>query len=200
MTRTVSLLEQARVASPCSVPWEAMKGDDRVRFCDACKLSVYNLSAMGREEAEELIRNREGRMCVNFYRRADGTILTRDCPVGLRAARLRFARMMGGVAAGVAFLLTAVGVFGKRGNGSNRLREMEPFSRVYAWFNPAPPAPPIGRYTLGITISHTPAQMQRIRDYVENARADREKRNAKQHKMSRLAEFDPERHEKRDLR
>ncbi len=142
----MNLLDHVRIASPCPMSWDEMRGNERVRFCQKCSLHVYNVAEMTRAEAEALIIEKEGRLCARLYRRADGTILTRDCPVGLRAARLRYARMMGGIAAAVAFLLSAGGVLGKRGNGSNRLREMEPFSRVYAWFNPAPPAPPKARF------------------------------------------------------
>jgi hypothetical protein len=62
-----------------------MQGDDKVRFCGECRLNVYNLSAMTRREAEEKVRQREGRLCVRFYQRADGTVLTQDCPRGLAA-------------------------------------------------------------------------------------------------------------------
>lgn len=72
-----------------------MVGDDRVRHCAECKLNVYNLSAMTRREAEELIASREGRLCVRFFRRPDGTILTRDCPVGFRAVVARVSRVAG---------------------------------------------------------------------------------------------------------
>ncbi|WP_301002384.1 hypothetical protein [Capsulimonas corticalis] len=33
---------------------------------------------------------KEGRLCVRFYQRKDGTMITRDCPVGVRIARRRF--------------------------------------------------------------------------------------------------------------
>src|SRR5581483_9913884 len=36
-----------------------------------------------------LVRDKEGRMCVRMYQRADGTVLTSDCPVGVRRERLR---------------------------------------------------------------------------------------------------------------
>ena len=75
-------LENVRVASPCQTSWEKMQGDDRVRHCQECKLNVYSLSEMTRKDAERLIAKSEGRLCVRFYRRADGTILTRDCPKG----------------------------------------------------------------------------------------------------------------------
>lgn len=91
MQETVPVLEGLSVASPCTVSWDTMKGDDRVRHCGACRLNVFNLSAMSRREAEALVRKKEGRLCVRFYRRADGTVLTKDCPVGIRAIRRRIA-------------------------------------------------------------------------------------------------------------
>jgi hypothetical protein len=67
-----------------------MDGDDKVRFCSACRKNVYNLSAMPRPEAEALV-NREESMCVRFFRRSDGTVLSGDCPVGLKRWRRRLA-------------------------------------------------------------------------------------------------------------
>jgi hypothetical protein len=99
MPKDGSPLENLRVASPCTVSWDAMKGDDRVRHCGQCRLNVYDLSALTAPAAERLLREREGRLCVRYFRRADGTVLTRDCPVGLRAVRLRFARWTAAAAA-----------------------------------------------------------------------------------------------------
>jgi len=94
-------VDQVRVASPCHANWDDMEGDEKVRFCGACRLHVYNLSAMDVEEAAERIGEHEGRLCVRFYHREDGTVLTQDCPVGQeRKARRRKAAACG-VAAGV---------------------------------------------------------------------------------------------------
>ena len=82
-------LDSIRVASPCSADWNAMPGDERVRFCGSCQKNVYDLSAMTRPEAQALIFATEGNLCAQFYRRADGTILTRDCPIGLLQADAR---------------------------------------------------------------------------------------------------------------
>jgi hypothetical protein len=46
---------------------------------------------MSRQEAEDLITKTEGRLCVRFYRRADGSVLTQNCPVGLKALKRRVA-------------------------------------------------------------------------------------------------------------
>jgi hypothetical protein len=88
-TRLPVLLENLRIATPCNADWDDMTGDDRVRFCGRCEKNVYNLSAMPRAEAEALVGAKEGRMCVRFYQRTDGTVLTADCPVGVRRQRLR---------------------------------------------------------------------------------------------------------------
>lgn len=82
-------LDQIRIATPCSVPWSAMKGDDRVRFCDACGKHVYNIAAIPTQESLEAIQEAEGRLCVRLHRRRDGTVITADCPVGLREAAAR---------------------------------------------------------------------------------------------------------------
>lgn len=91
-TKTISL-DRVQVAKPCPASWEEMKGSDSVRFCSQCQLNVYNLSALTKSEAESLVTRSEGRLCVKFYRRADSTMLTQDCPVGLRAIRKRVSKI-----------------------------------------------------------------------------------------------------------
>jgi hypothetical protein len=100
--RRLAQLNQIEVASPCHVPWEQMAGDEKVRFCEACQLHVYNLSAMDAEEAAERISQDDGRLCVRFYRRTDGTLLTQDCPVGVEAARRRRRHLLQDTAATLA--------------------------------------------------------------------------------------------------
>jgi len=114
-----SSLDLIEVVSPCPASWDEMKGDERVRFCQQCKLNVYNLSEMGREEAEAFVRKHTagqansgtGRTCVRFYRRADGTVLTKDCPVGVRALQQRFVRAVAAIA-GVFVALVSGTLFG----------------------------------------------------------------------------------------
>ncbi|HEU4410090.1 MAG TPA: hypothetical protein VFS43_32850 [Polyangiaceae bacterium] len=85
-------LEDLRVASPCKADWDAMRGNDQVRFCLSCQKNVYNLSGMTRDEATAFVRQNEGgEICVRMYRRADDTVLTGDCPEGARRKRRRLA-------------------------------------------------------------------------------------------------------------
>jgi hypothetical protein len=95
-------LADIRVAAPCPADWDKMTGDERVRFCGGCQKNVYNLSAMTAAEAETLVREREGKLCVRFYRRSDGTMLTDDCAVGVRRRRRR--RAAGGLIAAAALV------------------------------------------------------------------------------------------------
>src|SRR4051794_34167957 len=52
--RALPILDSVRIASPCTASWDAMTGDDQVRFCGQCEKNVYNLSGMAREDAERL--------------------------------------------------------------------------------------------------------------------------------------------------
>jgi hypothetical protein len=98
MTKPTFSLDLVQVASPCHVPWAEMSGDDRKRFCRHCNLHVYNLSDMPRDEAERFVNAAEGRTCIRYFIRYDGTVLTRDCPVGLRAVRQRLVRAVAALA------------------------------------------------------------------------------------------------------
>src|SRR5262249_12234072 len=98
-----------------------MTGTDRVRFCSSCQLNVYNVAAMTGDEVRALITKSEGRICGRLYRRTDGTVITRDCPVGFRAVQRRVRRMAGG---GFATLLSlasvAIGQSAQRETQSDR--------------------------------------------------------------------------------
>jgi len=83
------ILDNIRVASPCTADWSQMTGDERARHCNKCDKQVFDLSEMTRAEAEALIIEKHGKLCARYYRRADGTILTSDCRVGAAAGRKR---------------------------------------------------------------------------------------------------------------
>jgi hypothetical protein len=89
MAQFTDPLSHVRIAAPCRADWEKMRGNERVRFCGECSMNVYNLSNMSKKDAEALILSAEGRLCVRYYHRSDGTILTNNCPVGLQALKRR---------------------------------------------------------------------------------------------------------------
>ena len=106
--RALPMLEDIRIASPCPADWNQMVGDHKSRFCGQCQKNVYNLSAMTREEAELLVLSKEGNLCVQLWKRTDGTVITADCPVGLRRKRMRLAAV---IAVGSGLATSALAVF-----------------------------------------------------------------------------------------
>lgn len=110
MTKFDNPLSNIKIASPCSADWNAMMGDERKRYCSDCKLNVFNLSGMTKAEAENLIIKTEGRLCVRFYRRADGSILTKDCPVGWQAVKRRISKTAAAFASLVFSFLSGFGL------------------------------------------------------------------------------------------
>src|SRR5258708_2138620 len=86
--------QEVRIASPCSADWGRMVGNERVRYCSQCKLDVYNFSEMARAEIEEIVAQREGRLCARFYQRSDGTMMTRNCPARFRVVMQRVSRFI----------------------------------------------------------------------------------------------------------
>ena len=101
------MLDRVSIAAPCPADWDRMPGTDQVGHCRQCNKNVYNLSAMTRRQAEALLREKEGQLCARLYRRADGTILTENCPVGLRAIGRRMSLVAGAAMSAVAALSSA---------------------------------------------------------------------------------------------
>lgn len=106
MSKFESPLDNIKVASPCSANWDEMFGNERKRFCGECKLNVYNLSGMTKYDAENLLVVSEGRLCVRYFQRSDGTILTADCPVGWAKVKQRLSVV---ATAAFSMLLTLLG-------------------------------------------------------------------------------------------
>lgn len=89
---------------------------ERARFCGQCKKNVYDIASMSTAEAELFLQKMafghasdsgsesESRsICLQIYRRADGTVITDDCPVGLRRVRDFWRRLKTSAAALFAF-------------------------------------------------------------------------------------------------
>ncbi|HYO08777.1 MAG TPA: hypothetical protein VER17_07370 [Tepidisphaeraceae bacterium] len=104
-TKSSLRLDVIEIPKPCPADWDDMRGDERVRFCKHCSLNVYNLSAMTRDDAERMVAEAEGKLCVRFYKRLDGTVITQDCGGGWRLAARRVGRF---ASAATAVVLSAV--------------------------------------------------------------------------------------------
>lgn len=82
------------MVAPCHESWDNMSGGDDIRFCGRCRQNVYNLSEMNETQVRELV---QGPACVRFFARGDGTVITKECPSMLEAARRRMVAMAAGV-------------------------------------------------------------------------------------------------------
>lgn len=104
------LTKRTYIASPCTAKWDEMTGDERSRVCAQCDLSVLNASEMTDEEVLRAIMTLQTgkRVCMRIFRRADGTILSKDCPVGVRKlqVRERLRKVAAWVAGGLSMLVS----------------------------------------------------------------------------------------------
>ena len=105
------LVAGLKIASPCSMRFEDMKHTDETykRFCGDCSKNVFDVASMSREQVAQLVEESwrtDGTMpCLRLYRRTDGTVITDDCPVGLRRVRNFYRRLKASAAAFAAFFL-----------------------------------------------------------------------------------------------
>ncbi|NJM53994.1 MAG: hypothetical protein HC846_11765 [Blastocatellia bacterium] len=158
MNKFTNPLNNIKIASPCSADWNEMIGNDQKRFCGSCQKNVYNLSEMTKDEAENLLIDSEGRLCVRFYKRADGTILTQDCPVGWAAFKRRVSKTA------AAFASLIFGVIGGLGVNAlfNKSEESELMGAVA--YQPTPkkkspkpkPSPTFDGATMGAPVQINP--------------------------------------------
>ena len=84
------------IPAPCDADWDSMIGNDRVRCCEHCDLHVTNLSALTKQEAMRLVARSEGRLCVRFVRRIDGSVLSKQMPQKLHRISRRVSRLAAG--------------------------------------------------------------------------------------------------------
>jgi hypothetical protein len=137
MSRGSIPLEIITVPNPCPASWEAMRGGDEVRFCKHCQKNVYDLSAMDRAQAEALVGANEGHMCVRFYRRADGTVVTSDCKGAWKKAKRKLALLTSAAASVMACGIAVAAT----GDASHRtatipLRQFQPIRWCMNFFAP----------------------------------------------------------------
>lgn len=159
-----------------------MVGNDRKRFCGECSLNVYNLSGMTKYDAENLLRLSEGRLCVRYFQRPDGTVLTKDCPVGWAAVKRRIslaAAAVFGLFLSVIGTIGVMSVFGRKNVVMGKIipvssptPDREPLMGAIAMPTPTPkvsPSPmPDGRWMVG-DIDPEPKIDKDLRQKVLNA-------------------------------
>lgn len=93
MANQFRVLDQIRIESPCEADWDSMIGNDQIRFCSHCRLTVNNLSEMTPKVIRRLLAESNGRLCVRYYQQPS-TSLSASPPtmlhkiIGRRASRI----------------------------------------------------------------------------------------------------------------
>lgn len=94
MSKSARPLDGISIKSPCNADWDSMKGNDAVRFCEHCSMDVHDLTLMTEREALKLVRGSDGRLCVRFIRRPDGSVETAEPYQKLHLIRRRASRLV----------------------------------------------------------------------------------------------------------
>lgn len=137
----LEVLNNIRIASPCPMQWEDMDGEsERIRHCRECDLHVYNLASMRGEEILDLIEGAEGRVCGVLFRRADGTIITSDCPRGVEILRRSVWRAKAIAVALAMFIPVCVAWAASRQRNAT-LADAGPFKMIALAITTPPPTP-----------------------------------------------------------
>ncbi len=79
---------------PCSVDWDSMKGNDEVRLCGGCNKNVYNISAVSKKRAEEIL-SAPTLPCLQIARAQDGRLIHDECPPWLKPLRNSWRKTLG---------------------------------------------------------------------------------------------------------
>jgi hypothetical protein len=100
------LLSQMTIPNPCSMDWDRMAGDERVRHCASCGKNVHDLTAMSADATAALLRTKNDGLCVRACEGMDGTLSISagpPAPAQNRTRRRQFQiRTLMAVIAGVA--------------------------------------------------------------------------------------------------
>ncbi len=126
------------IDTPCPMDWDRMDGDGRKRFCSRCEKTVYNIAEMTEQEALQLIGEGDRSICARIFRRPDGTIVTRRCPVlGMKTTGRRF---QFSIATLVTLLTSSAALFA---SAPWIGKQIEPI--VERWFAEPQPIPAVGK-------------------------------------------------------
>lgn len=99
-------LKEIKIASPCHVTLDKMEDRGKCFYCNDCKLNVYHFSNLNSAEIAILLNENNEKLCIGMFKREDGTVITKDCPLGL--ADLGLVYRQGGFLKAASFLILVV--------------------------------------------------------------------------------------------
>ena len=123
MPKPIRSFERINIPTPCDADWDSMIGNERVRFCEHCNLSVTNLSSLTHQAAINLVARSEGRLCVRLERRAGGGLI-------MKQSAPRFHRIAGRVSRVAAGAFTATLSLSSAGAQTRASNQQMPAAQV----------------------------------------------------------------------
>ncbi len=126
MPQRTDALDRIHVASPCPADWDEMIGNEQVRFCQHCSLQVHDLSKITRKEALRLVAASQGRLCVRYRKRPDGTLDTAERAAPLTQIKRRLSRLAAGAFTASLSLASNVAAQSTRPAGGNQAVVIQP--------------------------------------------------------------------------
>lgn len=74
-------IDSVSVASPCGENWDAMKGNEQIRFCSHCAKDVTNISEMSAAEARRFVLRSKGSICIRVIKDTRGRTISVERPL-----------------------------------------------------------------------------------------------------------------------
>lgn len=90
------LSNQLKIKNPCSASWDEMIGNNQIRFCEHCELTVHDLSQLTPKRVRRLVAKSRGRLCVRYQSLPDGSILLKAIPKKVHQIQRRVSRIAAG--------------------------------------------------------------------------------------------------------
>jgi hypothetical protein len=90
-----TVLDHCSIAAPCDGACGQADGNARVGLCQRCGMFLYDIAGLSANAAQALTANTEGPSNGRLFKRRDGKVMTRNCPVGLEALRARLRKSAG---------------------------------------------------------------------------------------------------------
>lgn len=78
-----------QIHKPCPKSWSQLVGDERRRFCSECSLHVHNAEELTRNEAQALVSEARGRVCMRVSYDPSGAPIFRDSAPAVASAAPR---------------------------------------------------------------------------------------------------------------
>src|SRR5438094_5633910 len=123
MPKSVRSFDRITIPAPCDADWDAMIGNDQVRFCEHCNLHVTDLSSLTRQKAIRLVARSEGQLCVRYVQRPGGGILSKQASPKLYPITRRISRIAAGAFTATLSLSSAAAQTGSQEKLSTQIEQ-----------------------------------------------------------------------------